>query len=127
MRGGLTRIDPSAAAAHRRAAAVAVGRGAVAATGAIWIGLAIVAGTNVARQLDVTLGVMAVVLAAFALQLEPRAALLTLSLAFIVHALVDIAHRPGMLAPTIAPRWFIVGCAVYDVYLAAICYWARRR
>ena len=98
-----------------------------AATGAVWIGLAIGADANVLANVDVTLGVMAVVVGALSLQLEPRAALLTLSIAFVVHALLDIAHRPGMLSPTLAPQRFIVGCAVFDVYLAAICFWARGR
>ena len=46
---------------------------------------------------------------------------------FVVHALVDIAHRPGWLSSDLAPRWYTVGCAVYNVGLAGICYWARRR
>jgi hypothetical protein len=40
---------------------------------------------------------------------------------------VDIAHRPGWLSPDLAPRWYIVGCASFNVYLAALCYLARRR
>jgi len=32
-----------------------------------------------------------------------------------------VAHRPGAL-PGIAPRWYLVGCAIYDVYIGALCY-----
>ena len=54
-------------------------------------------------------------------------ALMTLAIAFVAHALVDIAHRPGWLSPAIAPQRFIAGCAAYDVYVAALCFWARGR
>ena len=37
------------------------------------------------------------------------------------HAVLDVAHRPGAL-PGIAPRWYLVGCAIYDVYIGALCY-----
>ena len=98
-----------------------------AATGGTWMGLAVAAQANMLSNVDLTLGVLAVVIAAFVLQLEPRTALLTLAAAFVAHALVDIAHRPGWLSPAIAPRRFIVGCAVYDIYVAALCFWARGR
>ena len=38
------------------------------------------------------------------------------------HAVVDILHRPGLLPEDLAPRWYSIGCAVYDVYLGALCY-----
>lgn len=98
-----------------------------AATGGMWMGFAVAAQTDVLANIDLTLGVMTVGLAAIVLQLEPKAALITLAAAFVGHALIDIAHRPGWLSPAIAPRRFIVGCAAYDVYLAAICFWARGR
>jgi hypothetical protein len=43
-------------------------------------------------------------------------------MAFAAHALIDILHRPGMLSPDLAPRWFVVGCAVHDVVMGALCY-----
>jgi hypothetical protein len=98
-----------------------------AATGGTWIGLAVIAQADLLANIDLLLGVTAVVLAAFVLRLEPRAALLTLAIAFVAHALLDIAHRPGGLSPTIAPQRFIVGCAAYDIYLAALCFWTRGR
>jgi hypothetical protein len=38
------------------------------------------------------------------------------------HALVDIAHRPGVLPDGIAPGWYTIGAASYDVLLGALCY-----
>lgn len=99
----------------------------LAVTAGAWLGLAIHAGGEPLAGLDVTVSVFAVIVAAFALVSDPRLALAILSAAFMAHALVDVAHRPGWLSPILAPRWFIVGCAAYDVYLAALCYWARRR
>lgn len=52
---------------------------------------------------------------------DPRAALTLLAAAFAAHALVDIAHRPGLL-PVIAPRWLAVGGAAFDLVFAAICF-----
>lgn len=52
---------------------------------------------------------------------EPRRALGMLALAFAAHALVDIAHRPGLL-PALAPRWLAVGGAAFDLVFAAICF-----
>lgn len=99
----------------------------LAATGAIPIGLAVANETVLAGTLDVTLGLAFVVFAAVVQRREPRDALLYAAIGFVVHALVDIAHRPGWPFPQTAPRWFIIGCAVYDVCLAALCYWARKR
>jgi len=99
----------------------------LAVTAGAWLGLAIRAGGEPLAGLDVTVSVAAVVVSGFALVTDPRLALGMLAAAFMAHALVDVAHRPGWLSPTLAPRWFTVGCAAYDVYLAALCYWARRR
>jgi hypothetical protein len=99
----------------------------LAALGAIPIGLAIANDGIIAGTLDVTLGMGFIIGAAVVLRREPREALLYAAVGFVAHALFDLAHRPGWLAPELMPRWFIVGGAVYDVYLAAVCYWARRR
>ncbi len=90
------------------------------------IGLAI-AGTASLANLDAAFSVIFVGVAGMVLQREPREALLLASAGFVGHALLDIGHRPGWLSPEMAPRWFSIGCALYNVYLAAICYWARRR
>ncbi len=97
------------------------------ALGAIPIGLAIAHTTVTAASLDLTIGLAFVVAGGVVLRREPREALLVAAAGFVAHALFDLAHRPGWLAGELAPRWFVVGGAVYDVYLAAVCYWARRR
>ena len=53
---------------------------------------------------------------------DPREALTILALAFCAHALVDISHRPGLLPDQLAPRWFIVGCAIHDLCAGVLCY-----
>jgi xanthine/CO dehydrogenase XdhC/CoxF family maturation factor len=99
----------------------------LAVTGGSWIGLAVHAAADPLANVDVTVGIATVVVAVVALRAEPRQALLLLAAGFVVHALIDIAHRPGGLSTTLAPRPFIVGCAAYDAYIAAICFWTRRR
>ena len=96
-------------------------------TGGAWLGLAVRAGGEPLAGLEVSVAVGCGIAAALALLSDPRAALGLLAAVFMAHALVDIAHRPGWLPPGIAPRWFTIGCAAYDVYIAALCYWARRR
>jgi hypothetical protein len=98
------------------------------ATGAVPMGLAIAATPDVPlAHVEIALGVIFVVLAGLVLLRDPRQGLLIAASAFVGHALMDLAHRPGLLSPAIAPRWFFVSCAVYDVSLAAICYWGQRR
>jgi hypothetical protein len=96
-------------------------------TGGIWLGLAIAHDRELFAGLDASLGIIFAIVAAMVLLLEPRQALLVLALAFAGHAVVDIGHRPDWLSVAVAPRWFIVGCALYDVFIAALCFWARRR
>lgn len=78
-------------------------------------------------NLDAALAVIFMGLAGLVLQRDPREGLLLASGAFVLHALVDIMHRPGWLSTDLAPRWFTIGCALHNVYLAAWCFWARRR
>ncbi len=100
----------------------------LAATGGLPMGLAIAAAPGVQlAHLDLALGVIVVVVAGLVLLRDPRQGLLVAASAFLAHALIDLAHSPGLLSPALAPRWFFVGCAVYDVVLAAVCYWGRRR
>jgi hypothetical protein len=99
----------------------------LAAMGASDIGLAIASGALPSTGLDVAVGAAFIAAGAFALSRAPREALFLLACAFLVHALSAIAHRPGMLTPALAPPWYTVGAAVFDVYLSAVCHWARRR
>jgi hypothetical protein len=96
-------------------------------TGGAWLGLGVAHEAELLSGVDLSIAIVYAILAIVVLQLEPRQALLVLAGAFVVHALVDIGHRPDGLSTTIAPRWFIVGCAAFDVYVGALCFWARRR
>jgi hypothetical protein len=71
---------------------------------------------------DIAFAVGFFVVAAFTLVRDPRQALTVLALAFAAHALLAVAHRPGMLADGVVPRWYTIGCAVFDVYIGALCY-----
>jgi hypothetical protein len=99
----------------------------LAVVGAMSIGLAIAAPTQSGAHLDASVGAAFPMLAVLVLLREPRDALLLAAGGFVLHALFDLAHRPGMLRTDIAPRWFLIGSPLYDVFIAAVCYWARRR
>ena len=71
---------------------------------------------------DIALALGFFTVAAATMVRDPRQALTILALAFAAHAIVDIAHRPGWLPDGIAPRWYAVGCAVYDLFIGALCY-----
>lgn len=86
-----------------------------------YIGMAVVHEEARGVGFDVALGVGFFVVAATALMRDPRQALTLLALAFAAHAILDVAHRPGLL-PEVAPRWYLIGCAVYDVCIGALCY-----
>lgn len=90
-------------------------------TAGAYIGFAAAHETQPGVGLDVALAIGFLVVAASTMVRDPRQALTILALAFAAHAIVDVAHRPGAL-PEIAPRWYLIGCAVYDVYIGALCY-----
>jgi hypothetical protein len=88
-----------------------------------YIGLAVAHEAERGVGVDVALAVGFFVTAATTLVRDPRQALTILALAFAAHAILDVAHRPGWLLPDgMAPRWYSIGCAVYDVYIGALCY-----
>ncbi len=99
----------------------------LAAIAAMPIGLSVAQPSIPGGHLDAAIGVGFVCVSAVILVRDPRESLFLAAAGFVLHALVDIAHRPGGLSPDLAPRWYIVGCASFNVYLAALCYWARRR
>ena len=72
--------------------------------------------------LDVALTIGFLIAGGVSMIREPRQALTIVALAFAAHAVLDIAHRPGLLPEGLAPRWYSIGCAVYDVYIGALCY-----
>ena len=96
-------------------------------TGGVYIGFAVNAETVSGVGFDVAFAVGFLVIGASTLVRDPRQALTMLALAFAAHAVIDIAHRPGWLPDGIAPRWYLIGCAVYDVYIGALCYYPMLR
>lgn len=87
-----------------------------------YIGFAVVHENDPGVGLDIALAVGFLLVAALTMLRDPRQALTIVALAFAAHAVVDIAHRPGLLPDGLTPRWFAIGCAVYDVFLGAVCY-----
>jgi hypothetical protein len=89
-----------------------------------YIGIAVAHEARPGVGLDIALAVGFFVAAAATLVRDPRHALTILALAFAAHAIVDVAHRPGWPLPdAVAPRWYSIGCAVFDAYVGALCYW----
>ena len=91
-------------------------------TAGAYIGFAVTREAQPGVGLDIAIAVGFLVVAATTLVRDPRQALTILALAFAAHAIVDVAHRPGLLAEGIAPRWYLISCAVYDVVIGALCY-----
>lgn len=71
---------------------------------------------------DIAFAVGFFVVAAFTMVRDPRQALTILALAFAIHAVLDVAHRPGLLPEGVVPPWYTIGCALFDVYIGALCY-----
>jgi hypothetical protein len=90
-------------------------------TAGVYVGLAVANETVVGVGLDIALSIGFLVVAATTLVRDPRQALTIVAIAFAVHAVIDVAHQPGRL-PEIAPRWYLIGCAIYDLYIATLCY-----
>ena len=91
-------------------------------TAGAYIGFAVVREHEPGVGLDIAFAVGFVLVAGVTMVRDPRQALTIVALAFAAHAVLDVAHRPGLLPEALAPRWYAVGCAVYDVYIAAVCY-----
>ena len=95
--------------------------------GAISIGLAIASPVAPFAGAEAALGIVIVAWSGLVLQRDPREALVFVAGGFVAHALFSLAHRPGWFASGTTPHWYIVGITIYDVCLAAVCFWARRR
>jgi uncharacterized membrane protein HdeD (DUF308 family) len=91
------------------------------ATAGAYLGFAATHEAQPGVGLDMTLGFG--ILAGVTLVRDPRQALTLLALAFAAHAVVDVAHQPGVLPEGVAPRWYALGCAVFNVYVGAVTYW----
>ena len=99
----------------------------LATVGGAWTGAAVTGAALPLGTVEMTFSIATMIFAAWTLHHETKQSLQLLSLGFVVHALIDISHRPNWLAADLAPRWFVVGCAATNLYLAAVCYWAQRR
>jgi hypothetical protein len=92
-------------------------------TAGAYIGLAVAHEAQPGVGFDIALTVGFFLAAATTIVRDPRQALTILALAFAAHAVLDVAHRPGWPLPDgVAPPWYSIGCAVYDVYIGALCY-----
>jgi hypothetical protein len=88
-----------------------------------YIGFAVVRENEPGVGFDVALAICFLLVAAVTMVRDPRQALTIIAVAFAAHAVVDVAHRPGLLPEALAPRWYAIGCALFDVYVGALCYW----
>ena len=91
-------------------------------TAGAYIGFAVVRENQPGVGLDIALAIGFLVAAGFTMLRDPRQALTIVAVAFAAHAVVDVAHRPGLLPEALAPHWYSVSCAIYDVYVGALCY-----
>ena len=91
-------------------------------TSGVYIGFAVVAERAPGVGFDVAFAIGFLVIGASTLVRDPRQALTMLALAFAAHAMIDVAHRPGWLPDAIAPHWYLMGCAIFNVYIGALCY-----
>jgi hypothetical protein len=90
--------------------------------GGAYVGFAVVHDAQPGVGIDVALAIGFFLVAATTLVRDPRHALTILALGFAAHAVVDVAHQPGWLPEALAPRWYTIGCAVYNVVIGALCY-----
>lgn len=97
----------------------------LAGTAAVGIGAAVASAGAQYASIEAAAGLTAVLASLIVLRSEPPAALLLVAFFFLSHALFDWAHRPGLLSAQFVPHWWSMGCAIYDVYLAALCLLAR--
>lgn len=124
----LRRLDPDSP--ERRIGELRAANAAtlvLAATGAATIGFSIANAAAATAALEMALAFLFLGAAGWMFFREPREALLIAAVALLAHAALDLAHRPGGLSTEIFPRWYLIGCAAYDGYIAAICFLARRR
>jgi hypothetical protein len=91
-------------------------------TAGAYIGFAAVHEARAAGALDVVLAVGFFLVAATTLVRDPRSALTILAIAFAVHAVIDAGLRPGGVHDGVAPHWYVIGCAVFNVYIGVVVY-----
>jgi len=99
----------------------------LAATGASTIGFTIAHGEAATAALEMAFALLFVGAAGTMFFRNPRQALGLGALAFLAHAVLDLAHRPGWLSTDLFPSAYLIGCAVYDGAIAGLCFLARQR
>jgi hypothetical protein len=97
----------------------------LASTGAVSVGIAVAAANAQGASVETAVGLIAVLASLIVLRSEPPQALVFVALFFVLHSVFDWAHRAGLLSAQFVPRWWSTGCAIYDVYIAALCLLAR--
>ena len=88
----------------------------------VYVGLNIAYENINGTSFDIAIAVGFFVIVSSVITWEPASALTTLSLAWVGHSFVDLAHIINLLPGDIAPAWYPRVCAIYDVCVAAICY-----
>ena len=97
------------------------------ATASAYVGFAITHEAEPGVGLDIALALGFGIVAAVTLVRDPQQGLTLLALAFAAHAVFDVAHRQGVLPVGVTPRWYALGCAVFNVYVGAVTYWPMLR
>jgi hypothetical protein len=87
-----------------------------------YVGFAAWQESRLGAGLDVALALGFIAVSFTALTRDPRQSLVLLAVAFAGHALVDVIHRPGWLPSGVAPPWYAVGCASFNVLIGVCCY-----
>jgi len=95
--------------------------------GALSLGLAVSSESAPFAVSDALLGVLPILAAALVLRCEPVVALHVAAITLGLHAGLAFAHRPGLLAPDLAPAWFWLGQATYSLYTATLCSVSTRK
>ena len=93
----------------------------------VYIGLAVAHEERLGTGLDIAFAIGFLIVAGYTMVLDPRQALPVLALGFAALAVLSVAHRPGLLPDDLAPRWYTIGGAIFDVYIGALCYWPMLR
>lgn len=88
----------------------------------VYVGAAVIDGSNTGAGLDIALAIGFFIIAALAITWEPSRALTTLALAWCAHGMVDLGHVAGVLPSTLLPIWHPTACAIYGVCIAGACY-----
>ena len=88
----------------------------------VYVGLGVAHENIGGTGFDIAIAVGFFVIASSAITWEPATALTTLSLAWVGHSFIDLAHIVNLLPSDMTPAWHPRACAIYNVCVAAICY-----